>query len=132
MSRQTDVNNICSQLDAAYVGALGLSNDHLYAEKHKILERIRNLQDMLQRYKDSIFVVTPIAIEVTLNTVLRVRHDESQSHQIAELGCQYIEGAIDSAFEFADVDLDVSDISVMEVRDQETDGEYDVHLNGSE
>jgi len=130
MSKLRDVNCICEHLDAAYVGALGLGNDELYDEKQEILEEIRNLQDMLERYKDSMFVVTPVAIEVTLNTVMRVRHYPSQSDTAAQLGCESMHHSIQSALEFSDLDFDVFDIdiSILEVRDQEADGDYDIDV----
>jgi len=128
MSTLRDVNYICEQLDAAYVATLGLGNDYLYDEKQEILEEIRNLQDMLETYKDSMFVVTPVAIEVTLNAVVRVRHSPSQSDMAAELGCESMYDSIESALEFADLDFNISDISTLEVRDQEVDRDYDVDV----
>lgn len=128
MNKSEEVNSIRNHLDAAYVAALGLVNDELYDEKHEILEEIRNLQDMVERYKDSMFVVTPVAIEVTLNAVMRVRHSPSQSDMAAQLGCEYMYDSIESALEYADLDLDISDISILEVRDQEADGDYDVDV----
>ena len=87
MTKLGDVDHVFEQIDAAYTSALNLRSDILYDERQEILEEIRNLQDMLERYKENMFVVTPVAVEVTLNTVMRVRHCRSQS-DIAELGCE--------------------------------------------
>ena len=125
MNKVREVNSICEYLDAAYVAALGLANDELYDEKQEILEEIRNLQDMLERYKDSMFIVTPVTVEVTLNAVMRVRHSSSQSNTAPALGCEYMHQAIEAALDYADLDLHISDVSILEVRDQEADGDYD-------
>lgn len=127
MTKLGDVDHVFEQIDAAYTSALNLRSDILYDERQEILEEIRNLQDMLERYKENMFVVTPVAVEVTLNTVMRVRHCRSQS-DIAELGCESMQFNIGSALVYSDFDFHVSDIEILEVREHEVDGDYDVDV----
>lgn len=127
MSELGDVDYVFERIDAAYTGALNLRSDILYDERQEILEEIRNLLDMLERYKENMFVVTPVAIEVTLNAVMRVRNCPSQS-DMAELGCDSIVLSIHNALEYSDLDFDVSGIEILEVREQEVDGDYDVDV----
>lgn len=128
MTKLGDVDYVFEHIDAAYTGALNLRSDILYDERQEILEEIRNLQDMLERYKENMFVVTPVAIEVTLHTVMKVRHCPSQLDVAAELGCESMHFSIDSALSHSDLDFHVSDIEILEVREQEIDGDYDVDV----
>ena len=128
MTKLGDVDYVFERIDAAYTGALNLRSDILYDERQEILEEIRNLQDMLERYKDNMFVVTPVAVEVTLNTVMRVRHCPSQSDVAAALGCESMHVSVDSALECSHFDFHISDIEILEVRGQEVDDDYDVDV----
>lgn len=128
MTKLGDIDYVFERIDDAYTGAIALKSDILCDERQEIIEEIRNLLDILGRYKENMFVVTPVAVEVTLNTVMRVRHFPSQSDVAAALGCESMYSSIDSDFERSNFDFNVSNIEILEVREQEVDDDYNVDL----
>jgi len=128
MTKLGDIDYVFEQIDAAYTGAIALKSDILCDERKEVIKEIKNLLDMVERYKENMFVVTPVAVEVTLNTVMRVRHCPSQSDVAAALGCESMHLSIDSALECSHFDFHISDIEILEVREQEVDDDYDVDV----
>lgn len=131
MTKLGDIDYVFERIDDAYTGAIALKSDIFCDDRQEIIEEIRNLLDILERYKENMFVVTPVPVEVTLNTVMRVRHSPSQSDVVAELGYKSMRLSIDSALECSHFDFHVSDIEILEVREQEVDGDYDVDVTES-
>jgi len=79
---------------------------------------------------DKMFVVTPIAIEVTLNSVIKIKHNQYQFEEIQKLAEDIICSRIVTALDYVDLDFDVSDFSILEVRDQEESIDYDINVAG--
>lgn len=79
---------------------------------------------------DKMFIVTPIAVEVTLNAVIKVKHNQYQFEEIQKLAEDIICSRIVTALDYVDLDFDVSDFSILEVRDQEESIDYDINVTG--